>query len=165
MNGIAIYPGSFDPLTLGHIDIIARASNLFDRLIVGIGINPSKEPFLHIADRLQNIEQAISEFPNVSVDTFDGLLVDFARRNESSVIVRGLRAVSDYEYEFRVASANRKLAPEIETVMLITKDEFSFLASSVVREVALLGGDYDRFVPSFVADTIRRRVETIDKRV
>ena len=165
MNGTAIYPGSFDPLTLGHLDIIERASMLFEKVVVGIGINTGKAPFLELQDRLRNLEQCIKPYENVTVDTFDGLLVDFAKKKNSTVIVRGLRAVSDYEYEFRVASANRKLAPEIETIMLITKDEFSFLASSVVREVALLGGNYDRFVPPFVAETIRKRVETGDRRV
>ena len=147
----AIYPGSFDPPTLGHLDIIERASGLFDELIVAIGVNSDKAPFLPVEDRSRLLEECAKPLKNVRVAVFKGLLVNFADAESCSVIVRGLRAVSDFEYEFRVAMANRKLAPHVETLFLITRDEYSFLSSSVVREVARLGGDATPFVPGPVA--------------
>ncbi|MBS1723990.1 MAG: pantetheine-phosphate adenylyltransferase [Armatimonadetes bacterium] len=147
----AIYPGSFDPPTLGHLDVIERAARLFDELVVAIGVNTDKAPFLPADDRLALLKECTSTLDNVKVTTFQGLLVDYARSVECGVLVRGLRAVSDFEYEFRVAMANRKLDPSIETVFLITRDEYSFLSSTVVREVARLGGDPSGFVPEPVA--------------
>ncbi|MBS1715325.1 MAG: pantetheine-phosphate adenylyltransferase [Armatimonadetes bacterium] len=147
----AIYPGSFDPPTLGHLDIIERASGLFDEMIVAIGVNSDKSPFLSVDDRAALLEECAGSLKNVRVAVFSGLLVDYADSQECNVIVRGLRAVSDFEYEFRVAMANRKLAPHVETLFLITRDEYSFLSSSVVREVARLGGDATPFVPGPVA--------------
>jgi pantetheine-phosphate adenylyltransferase len=150
----AVYPGSFDPPTLGHVDVVERASRLFDELVVAIGVNTDKEPFLATDDRLCLLKECCAPMANVRVATFQGLLVDFAREQGCQVIVRGLRAVSDFEYEFRVAMANRRMAPEVETLFLVTKEEYSFLSSTVVREVARLGGDARKFVPSNVADRI-----------
>lgn len=158
MTRLAIYPGSFDPPTLGHLDIVARAAQMFDELIIGVGINNEKNPFLEPETRVLVLRECTKDMPNVKVEPFTGLLVDFARRHECKIIVRGMRAISDFEYEFRVASANRRLAPEIETVFLNTKDEYSFLASSVVREVARLGGDYEPFVPTPVVEKIRQKL-------
>lgn len=152
----AIYPGSFDPPTFGHLDIVERAAGVFDELVVAIGVNSDKTPFLSVEDRFDLLKVCTSHLPNVSVSTFSGLLVDYARAQECKILVRGLRAVSDFEYEFRVSMANRKLAPDIETLFLITRDEHSFLASSVVREVAKLGGDVSSFVPPAVAERVAK---------
>lgn len=159
MPNLAIYPGSFDPPTLGHLDIINRAAKMFDTLIVAVGHNNEKSPFLNPIDRVASLRECVSDMKNVRVDSFSGLLVDFARRHDCTVLVRGMRAVSDFEYEFRVASANRKLAPEIESVFLTTRDEYSFLASSVVREIATLGGDYSTFVPKPVYERIQAKLK------
>ena len=150
----AIYPGSFDPPTLGHMDIVERASGLFDELVMAIGVNTEKAPFLPVDDRLALLRQCTAALGNVEISTFSGLLVDYARSMDCNVLIRGLRAVSDFEYEFRVTMANRRMAPEIETLFLITRDEYSFLSSSVVREVARLGGDPSDFVPGPVAARI-----------
>lgn len=158
MGRLAIYPGSFDPPTLGHLDVIRRASGLFDELIVAVGINAEKSPFLSEADRVESLRECTADLANVQVESFQGLLVDYARRKGCRVLVRGLRAISDFEYEFRITMANRSLAPEIETIFLITQDEYSFLASSVVREVARLGGAYQGFVPHAVAERIGRKL-------
>lgn len=153
----ALYPGSFDPLTFGHLDIIERAADVFDELIVAIGVNSEKSPFLSVEDRLDLLKSCTSGLKNVSVSTFSGLLVDYAHTVDCQILVRGLRAVSDFEYEFRVSMANRKLAPDVETLFLMTRDEHSFLASSVVREVAKFGGDVTPFVPQIVAERIAQR--------
>ena len=158
MTRLAIYPGSFDPPTLGHIDIIERAAKMFDQLIVAVGANTEKDPFLDPVTRVAVLRECVQPYKNVRVEPFSGLLVDFAKRHDCRILVRGMRAISDFEYEFRVASANRKLAPEVETVFLTTRDEYSFLASSVVREVAALGGDYAPFVPAPVVEKIRERL-------
>lgn len=155
----AVYPGSFDPPTFGHLDIAERASKLFDELIVAIGVNSDKPPFLAVDDRLELLRENLAHLKNIRVMDFSGLLVDFARTQNCDVLIRGLRAVSDFEYEFRVAMANRKLAPLIETLFLITRDEYSFLASSVVREVAKLGGETTLFVPKSVAERIAKVVK------
>ncbi len=155
----AIYPGSFDPPTYGHLDIIERAAGQFERLVVAIGVNTSKNPFLPVEDRCSLLTECTGHLANVEVMTFHGLLVDFARSLDCRVLVRGLRAVSDFEYEFRVTMANRRMAPDIETLFLITRDEYSFLASSVVREVSRLGGDPSPFVPPSVAQKIAERLK------
>lgn len=151
---VAIYPGSFDPPTLGHLDIAVRASQMFDHLIVAIGTNSEKEPFLSIEDRLQTLTECLAPYPNTTVETFDGLLVKFAKERDSRILVRGLRAITDFDYEFRIALANRALDSNIETAFLVATEQYSFLASSVVREVARLGGDYGQFVPGNVAEKI-----------
>lgn len=157
MKRRAIYPGSFDPPTFGHLDIIERGAGLYDELIVAIGSNSEKAPYLPVEQRKAALAECVKKWPNVRVETFDGLLVDFAAQHEAMVLLRGLRAISDYDYEFRIALANRRLNPQIETVFLIATEEFSFLASSVVREVARLGGNYQQFVPEPVAKLIANR--------
>ncbi len=154
----AIYPGSFDPPTLGHMDILERAARMFDELIVAVGKNSEKEGFLSPEERVDGLKQCVEHLPNVRVESFDGLLVEFAKQQDCEVLVRGLRAISDFEYEFRVAMANRRLAANVETLFLMTRDEYSFLASSVVREVAALGGDYRTFVPPPVAEIIDKKL-------
>ena len=157
MNRIAIYPGSFDPPTFGHIDIIERASRLCDNLVVAVGVNSEKSAFMPAEDRRDSLVECVGHLPNVEVATFSGLLVNFAKEKNCQFIVRGLRAISDFDYEFRVSLANRTLNPEIETVFLLTREEYSFLASSVVREVSSLNGPIEKFVPEPVARRIQAR--------
>jgi pantetheine-phosphate adenylyltransferase len=146
----AIYPGTFDPITLGHVDIIERACNLFDHVIITIAINLSKEPLFNSSERKEMIEDAVRHMPNVSVAVFDGLVVDFAKRNNASVIIRGLRAISDFEFEFQMALMNRHLDNQISTVFLMPHEEFTYLNSSIVKNVASFGGDIKKFVTQFV---------------
>jgi pantetheine-phosphate adenylyltransferase len=154
MHRIAIYPGSFDPPTLGHLDVIERAARLFDRLIIGVGVNTSKAPFLTMDERVEALRACTSHLPGVEVELFHGLLIDYVRSKNAKAIVRGLRATADFDYEFQMAMVNRRLAEEIETVLLMTKWEHSYLSSSIVREVALLGGDFTGLVPPAVADMV-----------
>lgn len=156
----AIYPGSFDPPTLGHLDIIQRASGLVTELVVAVGTNSEKSPFLEVEDRIELLRKTTEHLSNVSVTSFNGLLVEYAQSVDCHILIRGLRAVSDFEYEFRVAMANRRLAPSIETLFLITRDEYSFLSSSVVREVAKLNGDTSPFVPPLVCERIKSKIQT-----
>jgi pantetheine-phosphate adenylyltransferase len=146
----AAYPGSFDPMTLGHLDIIRRASKLFDEVVMAVVANPGKSPLLPIEVRAELISKVVEDMPNVSVSSFQGLTVDFAKNNKISVIVRGLRAISDYEAELGMAQTNKTLLPELETIFLMTKPEYSFISSSTVKEVARLGGDVSPFVPPVV---------------
>lgn len=156
---LAIYPGSFDPITLGHIDVARRAAQLFDRLIVGVYAGEEKRGGLFsVEERLSLARQAFAGEHNVVVDSFSGLTVEYARALGASTIVRGLRAVSDFEYEFKLAHMNAHLAPEVEVVCLMTSSRHSFISSSLIREVAALGGDVDGLVPVHVRDALRSRV-------
>ncbi len=148
----AIYPGSFDPVTYGHIDIIKRASKLFDRLIIGVLINKAKTPLFSADERVNMIKAVTADIPNVEVLCYDGLMVDFAKQCGVTAVVRGLRAVTDFEYELQMAQMNSALYDDIETVFLTTSTEYAYLSSSNVREVAAFGGDISRFVPPYVAD-------------
>ncbi len=152
----ALYPGSFDPLTLGHLDLIERAERLFGSLVVAVLQNPSKQASFPLEQRLNQIRQATSHLERVEVSSFDGLTVDFARRCDSAVILRGLRAMSDFEFELQIAHTNRSLAAEVETLFLVTAAHHSFLSSSVVKEVARFGGDVRHMVPPGVADDLAR---------
>ena len=154
MRRLALYPGSFDPPTLGHLDVIERASRLFDELVISVGVNSSKVPMLSDDLREEALRRCASHLPNVRVDRFDGLLINHAESIGATSIVRGLRATADFEYEFQMAMVNRRLAPALETVFLMTKWEHSYLSSSIVREVAQLGGDYSGLVPESVAEII-----------
>ncbi len=156
MRRLAIYPGSFDPPTLGHLDVIERAAKLFDEIIVAVGVNSAKKPLLSADDRVEALRASTAHLKNVKVDSFEGLLVDYVQSKNARSIVRGLRATADFEYEFQMAMVNRRLASEIDTVFLMTKWEHSYLSSSIVREVANLGGDYSEMVPKPVADVIHR---------
>ena len=156
---IGIYPGSFDPLTYGHLDIIERATKICDKLIVGILVNSAKKSLFTFEERLEAVKHCCSEInSNIEVVSFGGLLVDFCRDNKVSCIIRGLRAVSDFEYEITVASLNRRLAPEIETIFLMGKDENLFVSSSLVKEVAIYNGDISTLVPPYVAAKIRQKI-------
>ena len=152
---VAVCPGSFDPVTTGHLDVIRRASNIFDHVVVAVGSNLRKRPRLQAAERARLIEKVTAGLDNVSVEVMDGLLVDFARDQNARVIVKGLRAVSDFESEFEQAQLNRKMYPELETVFIMASAEHSFLSSSVVREIASLGGDVRGLVPDGILETIR----------
>ena len=152
MHTTAVYPGTFDPVTNGHTDLIARAAALFPKLIIAVAANPSKQPKFSLPQRVELIKQATVNLNNVEVVGFSGLLVDFAKQNQATVLVRGLRAVSDFEYEFQLASMNRKLYPALESVFLTPAEENRFISSTLVKEVALHGGDVSQFVhPQVVA--------------
>lgn len=154
---IVVCPGSFDPLTNGHVDIITRASQIFDKVIVAVLHNPNKKPLFTMEEREEMIRIALADLKNVEVDAFSGLLVDYARQRGACAIVRGLRAVSDFEFELMQASVNRKLAPELETVYMMTSNDFSFLSSSVVKEVAAFRGDVSCMVPAIVATKLSEK--------
>ena len=157
MSRIAIYPGSFDPPTRGHEDLIRRSLALADRVIVAVAVNPLKQPLFTVAERLAMLQAAIGDEPRVSYQSFDGLLVEFARRVGATIVVRGLRAVSDFEYEFQMALMNRQLHPSLETVFLVPALELTYLSSSLVREVARFGGDVSALVQPGVAEALARR--------
>ena len=154
---IAVYPGSFDPATYGHLDVIRRASVSFDKVIVGVLHNSAKSPLFSVEERVKILTKATKDIPNVEVKAFEGLSVNFARENHAQVIVRGLRAVTDFEYELQMAQTNRVLEPEVDTTFLITSLEYAYLSSTVVKEVAAFGGDIHKFVPDFVEKEIRAK--------
>jgi pantetheine-phosphate adenylyltransferase len=153
-----ICPGSFDPITKGHLDIIERAAALFPHVIVGVLENPGKKPLFSIAERVMFTKTAVSYLSNVEVRFFDGLLVDFARNVQAELIIKGLRAISDFEYEFQMALNNKRLAPEIETMFMMTKNEYSFLSSSVVREIARFGGDIHDLVTPEIETALKAKL-------
>ena len=155
----AICPGSFDPVTLGHLDIIKRASKLFDKVIVAVLLNMDKKTWFTIGERIDLLKKATADIPNVEIAGFEGLLVDFAKQKESCAIVKGLRAVSDFEYEFQMALTNMKLDSNVETMFLTTSSENMYLSSSIVKQVGLLGGDIKPFVPECVHDEIISRIK------
>jgi len=154
----AIYPGTFDPITNGHIDLVQRAARLFDKVVLGVAESAGKQPVIPVQERIQLARDALSAIPRVEVCGFNILLVEFVRQQRASVIIRGLRAVSDFEYEFQLASMNRHLDAEIETVFLTPAEQYSYISSSLVREIAKLGGDVTSFVPANVAAALRKRM-------
>ncbi len=154
---VAIYPGSFDPVTLGHLDIIRRASVVFDRLIVAVMHNQNKKPMFSVDERMDFLKRTTGDLPNVEIASVGGLLADYAKQEGACAVVKGLRAVSDFEYEFQMALANRKLNPELDTVFLMTSAEYMYLSSSVVKDIAVHGGSVAGFVPAEIIDDIVRR--------
>jgi pantetheine-phosphate adenylyltransferase len=154
----AVYPGTFDPITNGHTDLVQRAARLFDRVVVAIAANPGKAPAFPLEQRVTLAREVLAGLPNVEVCSFDNLLVDFLHQRGADIILRGLRAVSDFEYEFQLASMNRQLAPDIETVFLTPAEQYAFVSSSLVREIAALGGDVSPFVHAQVVAALRERV-------
>jgi pantetheine-phosphate adenylyltransferase len=154
---IALYPGTFDPVTRGHVDLVERGRMLFDRIVIAIADNPSKAPLFPVAERVRLFEQATSHLSGIVVTPFAGLTVNLAREQGARAIIRGLRAVSDFDYEFQLAWMNRKLAPDLETVFLCPNEKYSFVNSTLVKEIARHGGDVDEFVPPDVARALRER--------
>jgi pantetheine-phosphate adenylyltransferase len=155
----AIYPGSFDPLTNGHLDVVQRAAKLFDRVIVAVAKNEGKNPLFPVAERMQLVKDAVADLPNVEADSFDGLLVEYVAAKKARAIVRGLRAVSDFEFEFQLALMNRKLDENIETIFMMPKDTYTFLSSRIVKEIARLGGDVSQFVPPNVQIALKKKLK------
>jgi pantetheine-phosphate adenylyltransferase len=154
----ALVPGSFDPVTTGHLDIIARAARMFETVLVSVAPNSTKTPLFTLAERVEMLQEACVPWPNVRVDAFQGLLVEYALKNDATVIVKGLRAVSDFEYELQMAMMNRRLNSAVETVFLMTEAEHSYLSSSIVKEIARLGGSVEGLVPSHVEERLRQKV-------
>ena len=158
----AVYPGTFDPVTNGHSDLIRRASRMFDRLIVAVAANPAKQPRFDLAQRLSLIKAVLPDLPNVEVCSFDNLLVDFVQQRDAEVILRGLRAVSDFEYEFQMGAMNARLNSRVETVFLMASENHQFIASRFVKDVALFGGDIATFVPTLVKQRTMRRLQELN---
>jgi pantetheine-phosphate adenylyltransferase len=154
----AIYPGSFDPLTNGHVAIIQRGLKVFDRLVVAVANNPEKRPLFTAAERKAMIAEAVGDDPRIEVDSFDSLLVDYVRRKGIHTVLRGLRAVSDFEFEFQIANMNRHLLPDLETVFVMTGEDYFFVSARLVREVATFGGDVSAFVPANVLEGLRKKL-------
>jgi len=160
---IAIYPGTFDPITNGHLDIIRRAVNLFDKIVVVVSNNPHKNPLFTLEERIELVRKTVTALEKVEVDVFDGLLVHYAKQKRATALIRGLRAVSDFEYEFQMALMNRKQMPELETVYLMPSEEFTYINSTIVKEVARLGGKIDCFLPPVVAECLKEKVNGMSK--
>mgnify|MGYP005933764807 CR=1 FL=1 len=159
----AIYPGSFDPMTLGHLDVIRRASKMFDTLIVSVLDNKAKNALFSVEERVSILKEATKDLPNVQVDSFQGLLIDYARQKDIHVSVRGLRAITDFEYELQMAQTNRVIAPEIDTIFLTTNLKYSYLSSSIVKEIAEYDGDISGFLHPATARRVREKLEEIKK--
>lgn len=163
MTSKVIYPGTFDPITNGHVDIITRAARLFPEILVAVASNTPKRPFFKLADRIEFVEKAVRNLPGVSVMGFDSLLINFAHEQHAGIILRGLRAVSDFEYEFQLAGMNRKLSKDIETIFLTPSEDAMFISSTLVREIASLGGDVSKFVPASVVQALQIHKDSIVK--
>jgi pantetheine-phosphate adenylyltransferase len=157
MGHTAIYPGTFDPITYGHIDLIRRGLKIFDDLIIGISNNPDKQPLFSLEERKQMIYQATKDFGSLKIDSFDNLLVQYARENQVNVIIRGLRAVSDFEYEYQMALMNRNMDSSIETVFMVPSEQYSFISSRLIKEVASFGGSVKGLVPPVVEEALKRK--------
>lgn len=159
LMSVCIYPGTFDPITNGHLDVLERACRMFDQLVVAIAENSGKQPFFSAEERLRLVEENLLGYPNAKAKVFDGLLVDFAKKEGADVVIRGLRAMSDFEFEFQMALMNRHLSPDIETVLLVTKEGFNYTSSSLVKQVAAYGADVSAFVPPNVSEALKVRCE------
>ena len=155
---IAVYPGSFDPITSGHLDIIKRCLSLYDKVVVGVLCNSAKSAMFSAEERVSLIKKALGNADNIEIKAFDGLLVDFVRQEKANVIVRGLRAITDFEYEFQMALLNKKLCPEVETLFMVTSTDYSYVSSSIVKELANLGGDFSHMVPREIIEDIKQKI-------
>jgi len=156
----AIYPGSFDPVTYGHIDLIKRAQEIFSEVIVSVAHNPQKHPLFSVKERVEMLKKATEDMPGVTVESFDGLVVDYALKHKSKVLIRGLRMISDFEYEFQMALTNRKLNPQVETIFLMPQESFSYISSKLLKEAAFLGADLSAFLPDYVEKALRRKLKS-----
>ena len=155
----ALYPGAFDPMTNGHLDIIRRSAGIFDKIVVAVAINPDKNPLLSVEERMEIIRQSTADLTNIEVHQFDGLTVDYAEKISASYLLRGLRAVSDFEYELHLAMMNRTMKPEVETFFMVPDTRYSFLRSSLVKQIIRMGGNIDAFVPSAAARIVQQKIE------
>jgi pantetheine-phosphate adenylyltransferase len=158
MKNIAVYPGTFDPITFGHIDLVERASRIFDEVIVAIAANKNKKPFFTLDERLDHALYALKKYDNVRVLGFDVLLIDFMRQHQAKIILRGMRVVSDFDYEFQLAGMNRHLAPDIESLFLMPAENYTYISSSFVREIASLNGDVSQFVPDIIVTALKQKI-------
>lgn len=158
---IAVYPGTFDPMTRGHEDLVRRAAKLYEKLIVGVADSRSKKPFFTLPERVTIAQEVLGHYSNVEVEGFSGLLKDFVRKHQAKVIIRGLRAVSDFEYEFQMAGMNRYLMPDVETLFLTPSDQYQFISGSIVREIVMLGGDVSKFVFPSVETWLKSKIDTL----
>jgi pantetheine-phosphate adenylyltransferase len=158
----AVYPGTFDPMTKGHLDVINRSRKLFSQIIILIAHHDEKDPLFSIQERKEMIEESIKDLDNVSVDSYDGLLVDYALKKDVNVVIRGLRAISDFEYEFQMALMNRKLSPDVETIFLVPHESFTYLSSSLIKEIISVGGDISHFVPPIVKQFLEKKFKKKD---
>ena len=155
---VCIYPGSFDPITNGHLDIIERASKIFDKLIVSVVENPSKQPVFTLQERVELIKECVKDYKNIAVDSFKGLLTDYVKEKGASTIVKGLRIVADFEYEFQMALLNKSISPEIETIFMMTNSKYSYISSTMIKEIARLGANLDEFVPKIIKEKILHKL-------
>lgn len=158
MNNIAVYPGTFDPITFGHIDLVERAARIFDQVIVAVAANKYKKPCFNLDERLEFATRSLKKCPNVTVLGFEKLLIDFMREQKATIILRGLRVVSDFDYEFQLAGMNRNLAPDIESLFLMPAESYTYISSSFVREIASLSGDVSAFVPDFIVEALKEKM-------
>lgn len=158
MNNIAVYAGTFDPITYGHIDVIERATNIFDRIIIAVAASPAKKPLFSLDERVNLTKEVLSQYKQVEVQGFDSLLLDFAKQQGAKVILRGLRTVTDFDYEFQLASMNRHLNPTIESIFLMPAEKYMAVSSSLIREIASLGGDVSPFVPKYVVQALNEKL-------
>lgn len=158
MNNYAVYPGSFDPITYGHIDLIKRACKIFDKVVVAVTNNASKEPFFSVEERIELIRDSTKGLKGVEIDSFKGLMVDYVKKRKIRVILRGIRMISDFEFEFQMALTNRQLCEDVETIFLMPHESYSYISSKLIKEAVLLGADVKPFVPAFVADALKKRI-------
>ena len=156
----AVYPGTFDPMTMGHVDLVKRASKLFDSVIIAIASSDSKKPMFTLEERIEIGNKIFADDPKVEVIGFSGLLVNFAKDNDATILIRGLRVVADFEYEFQLANMNRAMSPDIESVFLTPKEEYSYISSSLVKEIATMGGDVDRFVDPVTLEALKKKIDS-----
>ena len=161
MTKIAIYPGSFDPLTYGHLDIIKRALKIFDKVIVAVAHNNEKNSFFTVSERVELLKKSIGNLEGVEVDAFNGLVVDYVKKKKSHVVIRGIRMISDFEYEFQMALTNRKLSKDVETIFMMPSEAYSYLSSKLIKEAAILGANLKGFVPSLVEKAIKKKIKSI----
>jgi len=161
MNNKAVYPGTFDPMTLGHVDLARRAAGLFETLILAVADSRAKKPFFALDERVEIAREVLKDVPNVEVMGFSGLLMKFVQQHGAKVVIRGLRAVSDFEYEFQLAGMNRGLYPDVETMFLTPGEQFMFVSATIVREISILGGDVGKFVPPYVAKRLKAKIEQL----
>ncbi len=159
MGDLAVYPGSFDPVTKGHIDLIQRATKIFKKVIVAVANNAQKKPLFTVDERVEMLKQCTKGIAGIKVESFDGLVIDYARRNKVNVLIRGLRMISDFEYEFQMALTNRRLAKDIETVFLMPSEQYSFLSSTLLKEAAFLGADISSFIPNSIEKRLKERLK------